>query len=493
MTRGSAGISWCAVLCMAPWLLAAPSASTRTAGPLSLAPPVPAVTGAIGRRIAAANAGDTIEIGPGVYREHIRIDKPLTLVGLGFPVLDGGGSGDIVEIAAPDVTLSGFIVRNTGIDLDKENAAVRVLAPRAVIENNVLDDVLFGIDLREAPGSVVRGNAIGGKRLDIARRGDGLRLWRCNDALVENNRIHDGRDAILWYSSGVTVRANRSDHCRYGLHLMFSDHVLIEENVLTGNSVGIYLMYSSEVEIRRNRLIGNRGPSGYGIGLKEADQFCVKDNLLTGNRVGVYIDGSPFTNKRPGEFTRNTVAYNDIGFTFLPSAHGNELTENNFIDNIDQVFVAGRGDLKANRFWKGDRGNFWSDYTGYDQNGDGIGDFVHEPQTFFESMMDKEPSLRLFLFSPAQQAIEFVGRAVPSVRPEAKFTDEVPLMQPVLMGLDDEPARVAPGGLAWVAVALFIAGGATTVLARRSGRRLPRAANRPLGPAVSHFILGGAS
>ncbi|MFO0787094.1 MAG: nitrous oxide reductase family maturation protein NosD [Phycisphaerales bacterium] len=387
--------------------------------------------GEIGRLIAAAAAGATLTIKAGVYREHLRIDKPLTLVVEGLVVLDGDASGDIVEITAPDVTLRGFTIRNTGIDLDKENAAIRVLAPRATIEHNTLEDILFGIDLREAPDSRIIGNRIGGKNLDIARRGDGLRLWRSDRTLVERNSIHDGRDAILWYSTGVVVRGNTALDCRYGLHLMFSDDVRIVDNELARNSVGIYLMYSTGVEIVGNRLLRNRGPSGYGIGLKETDRFSVRDNLLIGNRSGVYLDGSPFTAAQPGEFTGNTLAFNDVGFTFLPSAKGNEISGNNFIDNIDQVSVSGRGTLAANAFWKGERGNFWSDYSGYDQNNDGIGDFVHESQTLFENLLDKQPALRLFLFSPAQQAIEFVGRAVPAVRPEAKFTDEVPLMRPV--------------------------------------------------------------
>ncbi len=432
-----------ALACAATAVRAVPAQDTPHAQPLPVvaAPMRAEKIGEIGRKIAAAPDGAVIEIGPGVYREHIRITRPVTLIGRGRPVIDGDASGDIVEIAAPGVTFKGFTVRNTGIDLDKENAAIRVLAPRAVIEDNILEDILFGIDLREAPDSTVRGNRIGGKALDLARRGDGLRLWRSDNTLVENNAIHDGRDAILWYSRGVTIRGNTSDNCRYGLHLMYSDSVRIENNRLTRNSVGIYLMYSTGVEIHGNQLMSNRGPSGYGLGLKETDQFSVTGNVMSGNRVGVYVDGSPFTSKMPGTFTRNLIAYNDIGFTFLPSARNNEVTENNFIDNIDQVSVAGRGDLSANRFWVGDRGNFWSDYTGYDQNGDGIGDFVHESQTLFENMMDKEPRLRLFLFSPAQQAIEFVGRALPAVRPEAKFTDEVPLMRPAKIDLQLPAAK----------------------------------------------------
>ena len=443
----------------------APAPTARPISPISPIGPI----GPITRLIDAAAEGATIHVPAGLYHEHLRIAKPLTLIADGLVILDGGGKGDIVEISAPGVTLKGFTIRNTGADLDQENAAIRALAPRTTLENNTLEDILFGIDLREAPDSVIRNNTIGGKKLDVARRGDGLRLWRADRTLVENNTIHDGRDAILWYSKGITIRGNTATDCRYGLHLMFSDDVTIEDNRFSRNSVGVYLMYSTGVTIRRNHLIRNRGPSGYGLGLKETDQFTVSENLITGNRVGVYIDGSPFTDAKPGEFHRNTLAYNDIGFTFLPSAKGNQLTDNNFIDNIDQVAVAGRGDLSANAFWKGDRGNFWSDYTGYDQNNDGVGDFVHESQTLFENMMDKEPKLRLFLFSPAQQAIEFVGRTLPAVRPEPKFCDEVPLMRPVQITLAAPADRPALARLAATGAALLTLGVGVLALARTPG------------------------
>lgn len=469
-------------------------ATGHDAPPSILAQPstTPIVKGEIGRMIDAAKPGATVRVPAGVYHEHLRIDKSITLDGEGRAIIDGHGSGDIVEITAPDVTFRGFVVRNTGIDLDKENAAIRALAPRAVIENNTLEDILFGIDLRESPDSRVAGNRIGGKDLDIARRGDGLRLWRADRTLVENNVIHDGRDAILWYSTGVIVRGNRGFDCRYGLHLMFSDQVTIEHNEFTRNSVGIYLMYSTGVTLHANRLIRNRGPSGYGIGLKETDQFTVRDNLIIGNRSGVYIDGSPFTLTKPGEFTGNTLAYNDVGFTFLPSARGNELVANNFIDNIDQIAVAGRGALDANRFWKGEQGNFWSDYSGYDQNHDGVGDFVHESTTLFDNLMDKQPSLRLFLFSPAQQAIEFVGRALPAVRPEPKFSDEVPLMRPVPVllsaGADagENAAPASPSRMLLGVGGVMLALGASLVLA--SQERPARSASARTRPRLQGVL-----
>ncbi|MBL8761899.1 MAG: nitrous oxide reductase family maturation protein NosD [Phycisphaerae bacterium] len=431
--------------------------------------------GVIGRLINAAKPGDTILVPAGAYREHIRVDRPLSLIAQGRVVIDGMGSGDIVEIAAPNVTFRGFIVRDTGIDLDKENAAIRVLADHAVIENNTLEDILFGIDLKQAPDAIVRGNFIGGKDLDIARRGDGLRLWRSDRALVERNTIHDGRDAILWYSQNVTVRNNTSRRCRYGFHLMYSDDVLIENNELTHNSVGVYLMYSKGVALRGNRLLANRGPSGYGIGLKETDQFSITDNLIAGNRAGVYLDGSPFTNLKPGDISHNTIACNDVGLTFLPSVKGNVIAANNFVDNIEQVCVSGRGELTGNEFAAKDRGNFWTDYAGYDADRDGIGDFAHESVTLFENLLDREPKLRLLLFSPAQQAIEFVGRAIPAIRPEPKFFDPAPLTSPVRVATNSSPApsrlalAISGLGLASVSSLVYLASRAFSLTIRRKG------------------------
>lgn len=466
---------WCLQLTTAAILTFASLATAQSMGeptkPTAHAAPTPdqVNTGTIGRMIANAVAGGTVEVPAGVYHEHLIINKSITLVGIGRPTIDGGGTGDILQVVVPGVTIRGFDIRNTGTDLDQENAAIHVTAPRATIEDNTLDSILFGIDLREAPDSVLRNNRVGGKDLDIARRGDGIRLWRSDRTLLEGNTIHDGRDAVLWYSEGIVARRNTVERSRYGLHLMYSDNVLIEDNTLRENSVGIYVMYSKDVEIRGNRLLKNRGPSGYGIGLKETDRFAAVGNLITSNRVGAYLDGSPFGSSKPGDFSRNTFAYNDIAMTFLPAVRGNEIVHNNFIDNLEQVSVSGRGQLKGNSFWKGEEGNYWSDYVGYDMNADGVGDFVHESQTLFENLLDREPKLRLLLYSPAQQAIEFVGKALPATRPEPKFIDEVPRMQPYPV----EGTLGVPGArpqLAATGFGMFGAGGILVALALTRSR-----------------------
>ena len=72
--------------------------------------------------IDAAEAGDVVRLTPGTYDGGITIDRPLTLVGEGWPVIDGHGEGSVVTVAAPDVTIRGVVIANSGKRLDRENA-----------------------------------------------------------------------------------------------------------------------------------------------------------------------------------------------------------------------------------------------------------------------------------------------------------------------------------------------------------------------------------
>ncbi|MCB0227475.1 MAG: nitrous oxide reductase family maturation protein NosD, partial [Anaerolineae bacterium] len=65
--------------------------------------------------IDAAAPGAVIDVPPGVYRQNLVIAKPITLAGLDWPVIDGGNQGNVIEInQAPDVTIRGLVIRNSG-------------------------------------------------------------------------------------------------------------------------------------------------------------------------------------------------------------------------------------------------------------------------------------------------------------------------------------------------------------------------------------------
>jgi nitrous oxidase accessory protein len=429
--------------------------------------------------VAAARPGDTVTVPPGTYRGPLVVEHPMTLAAAGRVVLDGGGAGDVIQIRAPDVTVRGFVIRNTGKSLDRENAGITVLAPRAVVEENVLQDVLFGIYVKGGADAVIRGNTIGGKDLPVQRRGDGIRVWHSRHAVIENNTVRDSRDAVIWFSDGVLLRRNRITNGRYGLHFMYSDGNVIEDNHLEDNSVGAFLMYSKGLALRRNVFARNRGPSGYGVGLKDMDGTIAEDNLFIGNRIGLHLDTSPSSMRVTDTFTRNVFAYNDVGIAFLPAVKRNRFHDNAFLENHEQVAVLGGGRFEGNDFTVDGRGNFWSDYRGYDLDGDGVGDLPYRSESLFENLMDREPKLRLFLFSPAQQAVEMAARAFPVVMPRPKFTDEAPLMDPPRAAIA-LPPPASPWPMAGLAAGLLAAAGVTLA----GGRwHAPRGAPAAGGPA----------
>lgn len=408
------------------------------------------------RAIADAEPGSTIIVPPGVYAGPVRIEKSLSVIGQPSAVIDSNGSGDVVTITAPDVTFSGFTVRGSGANLNREDTGILVIAPRTTIENNRVEDCLFGINFKESPESVMRGNTMIGKDIYIARRGDGIKLWNSHNSLVENNRVINVRDAVLWYSNNVQIIGNHISGSRYGLHFMYSHNNVLETNLLEDNSVGVFLMYSRNLTLRRNVLSRNRGPSGYGIGVKDMQGMIVEDNLLVGNRVGVYIDNPPVYLPEYDRFTRNVFTSNDIGIVFQPSVQRVAVFENSFIENLQQVALAGGGELRRNEFTHNGRGNYWSDYRGYDRDGDGIGDMPYQAESLWDNLMDRQPGLRLFLFSPAQQAVELASQAFPVMRPRPVMTDESPLMRPVRADLPpSDPPAPWPTWLAAIGLLAF--------------------------------------
>ena len=431
--------------------------------------------------IAAAQDGDTIEVNGGVFQGSLVIDKRLTLSGKDWPVIDGGGEGTVVKISGPGTVFSGFLIKNSGSVLEQENSGIAVVAPRVTVENNRFEDTLFGIYLKEGHNGVVRGNRITSMDLEVQRRGDPIRIWYSTDVLVEDNVVDRGRDVVLWYSERLTLRNNTVTNGRYGLHFMYCDDAIIEGNRLMDNSVGTFLMYSRRVTMRNNTIANNRGPSGYGVGLKDMDDAIINGNLFLDNRVGAHLDTSPREVDSIGEFSGNVFAYNDIGVEMMPSVRRNMFSGNSFVENEEQVAVSGGGTIQENRWTVDGAGNYWSDYAGYDADGDGQGDMAYKSERLFENLMQQEPQLRLFIYSPASNAIDFASRAFPLVKPKPKLIDERPYMTPMIpAGAPPLPQSSSQGWIG-LAVALVVVALGLAALPRLHWRRYQLAAlsNQP--------------
>ena len=99
--------------------------------------------------------------------------------------------------------------------------------------------------------------------------------------------------------------------------------------------------------------------------------------------------------------------------------------------NREQVFYVGAEDQIGG---EGGRGNFWSDYLGWDQNGDGIGDRPHRVDSFTAGLLYRYPSAALLLRSPALETLSSLADRLPMLRPPT-IVDRSPILS--------EPARIA--------------------------------------------------
>lgn len=374
----------------------------------------------LAQAVVSAGSGDTILVRGGTHAGPIIIDKSLTIIGEQAPVIDGQGRGTVVRITAPGVTVRGMTIRRSGSILSQEDSGILVVAPRVVLEGNKLEEVLFGVTVRHAPETVIRKNALRGQHVPVARRGDLIRVWRSDDVVIEGNQAYEGRDIVLWFSQRITVRGNDVRFGRYGLHFMYCNDAVVERNRLSQNSVGIYLMYSADLRLLDNRLVSNRGPSGYGLGLKDMERAYIKGNVLADNRTGIFMEHAS------GKFEHNVIGYNDVGAHLFPTAIHNGWVGNSFIENGEQVFNDGASSSADNR-WEG---NYWSDYRGFDADGDGIGDIPYRAVRLFERLTQQFPVFRLYAGSPAAEAIDFAAKAFPVFAPQAKLEDFSPRMHP---------------------------------------------------------------
>lgn len=412
----------------------APSCATTAAGAclvLSLsAPSLPAATwevrenGAVTKLADAldqAGDGDTIAVYGGIHPGPLVVNKRVRLIGHGWPVIDGHQRGTVVTLSAAGIEMQGFRVRGSGDKLANEDGDGGILATaeQIVIQENRLEDVLFGMSFRNSHRSTARGNVLSGKHLDIGRRGDLIRLWWSHDVLIEGNDVAGGRDVVLWYSKRLTIRDNTVRNGRYGIHFMYCDDAKVVGNYFHGNSVGSFLMYSRDVHLERNWIENNRGASGYGVGLKDMESYVLKANVVVNNRTAIFMEGAS------GEVSGNLIGYNERGATIFTSCRNNTFHDNAFIENGEQVVVEGNTTLAAGNQW---RANYWSDYRGLDGNADGVGDSPYRPQQVFESLAVRNSGMKLFTHGAAAEAIDYAANMFPVFAPRVKFTDPQPRM-----------------------------------------------------------------
>lgn len=371
--------------------------------------------------ITAAAPGDTVEVQRGFYRVNLRIDKALTLRGIDRPTLSGGQTGDTIRVTAPDVVIEGLIVRDSGTSLKDQNAGIYIYpgAHRAVVRHNDLTYNLFGLWIEKANEVQVLHNTITGLRdVGSSQRGNGVQLYNTTGARIEGNQISFVRDALyVDVSHHAVFRGNKLHHSRYGTHYMNSYYNLWEDNDTYYNRGGLALMEVRDQVVRNNRAWGN---SDHGIMLRTMQDSVIENNVVAENNRGFFIYDVEYVTLRG-----NLVARNTVGVHLSAGSTRNKVDNNDFIGNREQVRYVGARDER----WGAEGGNHWSNYLGWDRDGNGVGDVPYEANDMVDRLTWRHPAIKLLLASPAVQALRLVGQQFPVLRVPT-VVDPKPRMQP---------------------------------------------------------------
>ena len=150
-------------------------------------------------------------------------------------------------------------------------------------------------------------------------------------------------------------------------------------------------------------------------------QFCdIRENVLDRNGEGMF-----FFSSTDNIIMDNKIIKNKVGVKIWAGSLRNRVEGNLFIGNERQVFFVASEDM----FWGEDGpGNYWSDYLGWDQDADGIGDRPYRVSNFSNNLIYKYPVAVLLLRSPSLELLAHLERKLPIFRVPT-IIDSQPLMK----------------------------------------------------------------
>ncbi len=372
--------------------------------------------------VAAAQQGDVVELPAGNWPGPVRLDKALTLRGLGG-VLDGGGVGTVLSIDAPGARVEGLELANGGDDVGAPDACIFITkrATGAVVRDSTMRGCTFGIWVHQTQGVRILDNRIEGhERLRVADRGNGIHLFDASELIVRGNRISRARDGIyVSATEDSLIEGNLTEEQRFGIHYMYSYRNTLRGNTSRDNVVGMALMESHHLVVEDNEVLRNER---YGILFRDVQFSKIHGNRLEHNGNGMF-----FFSSTENSIRRNRIANNDVGLKIWAGTRRNVIEENQIVGNRQQVFYVGAED----QVWGlTERGNYWGDYIGWDQDGDGIGDRPHRVDSFKARLTYQYPATVLLLHSPALEMLSHLSDRFPLLQTPT-VVDLAPLLSEV--------------------------------------------------------------
>lgn len=115
-----------------------------------------------------ANEGDTIYVKAGIYCENVVVNKTLSLIGQDrvTTIIDGNGTGTVIYVKANKTAISGFTIRDSGLDWHNRSIHLDRSFNSSVSGNNVNNN-FFGIWVSESCSNTINSNDVSNNQLGI--------------------------------------------------------------------------------------------------------------------------------------------------------------------------------------------------------------------------------------------------------------------------------------------------------------------------------------
>jgi len=306
--------------------------------------------------------GDTIYVWAGNYQETIIVNRTVTIIGndSANTTIDGGGVGDVVNITADWVNMSGFAVKESGLT-SWTDAGIEVRGDSCHISKVNSSGNQNGIILLEAEGTTIDNSTLN------SNQEEGVIVDSSGRTVIEECMVKYNSDGVGIYEAGnVTVRRN---------------------NISSNDESGIWAWPGNGLVIVDNQIHDNTGDTDdAGIYLAESDENTVRNNTLTGNRIGIYLKGNLTTmeeNAISGSLTRgiyledsgnntisgNTVSGSGLSGIYLETSSNTTIEDNELAGNNRGVYLNDRAndnDITNNEVTDcGGDGIFINSYSGY--------------------------------------------------------------------------------------------------------------------------------